>query len=80
MRVTVVPFVIGVLGTIPQRISKGTRKLGNKRTSGDYPDDSIKIGQNTKKSPGDLRRLAVTQTPVRNDQLTLMGKTLKRVK
>ena len=27
--------------------------------------------------PGDLRRLAVTQTPVKNRQLKLMGKTLK---
>ncbi len=42
----------------PQRVSKGT---GNKRTSGDRPDYSIiKINQNTEKSPGDLRRLAVT--------------------
>ncbi len=29
-------------------------------------------GQNTEKSPGDLRRLAVTQTPVKNHLLTLM--------
>ena len=41
--------------------------------SGDHPNDSInKIGQNTEKSPGDLWRLAVTQTPARNHQLTLM--------
>ena len=37
----------------------------------------VKIGQNTKKGPGDLRRLAVTQTPVRNHQLTLVWKTFK---
>ena len=43
------------------------------RTSGDHPNDSIiENGQNTKKSPGDLRRLAVTQTPVKNHRLTLM--------
>ena len=47
----------------PQRISKRTGRLGNKRTSGDDPDYGIKISQNTEKSPGDLRRLAVTQTP-----------------
>ena len=29
-------------------------------------------GQNTEKSPGDLRRLAVTQTPVKDHQQTLM--------
>ena len=43
------------------------RGLGNKGTSGDNPNSSIvKIGQDTKKSPGDLRRLAVTQTPVKD--------------
>ena len=47
-----------------QGIGKGTGRLGNKR-SGNHPDYSIiKIGQNTEKSPGDLRRLALTQTPV----------------
>ena len=34
------------------------------------------MGQNTEKSRGDLKRLAVTQTPVKDHQLTLMGKTL----
>ena len=45
----------------PQRIDKRTRRPGNKRTSIYHPNYSItKIDQNTKKSPGDLRRLAVT--------------------
>ena len=62
-------------------IYKWTRKLGNQRTSRYYPEYRIiKIGQNTEKSPGDLRRLAVTQTRVRNHQLTLMRKTLKCLK
>ena len=31
------------------------------KTSGDHPNNSIiEIGQNTKKCPGNLRRLAVT--------------------
>ena len=56
-----------------QRINKGTGKLGNKRTRGDYLDYSIiRIGQNNEKTPADLRRLAVTQTPVRNHQLMLV--------
>ena len=43
------------------------------QTSRDYPNDSITENtQNTEKSPGDLRRLAVTQTPVKNHQLMLM--------
>ena len=32
----------------------------------------VENGQNTEKSPGDLRRLAVTQTSMKNHQLTLM--------
>ena len=31
------------------------------------------------KSPGDLRRLAVTQTPVKNHRLTLIRKALMSV-
>ena len=56
-----------------QRIGKGTGRIGNKNTSGDHPNNStVKIGQNTEKSPGDLRRLAVTQTPVKDHQLMLV--------
>ena len=52
---------------------KGTRELGNKRTSEDYPNYYIiENGQDTEKSPGDLRRFAVTQTPVNDHQFTLM--------
>ena len=40
---------------------------GNKTASGDHPKYRIiKIGPHTKKSPGDLRGLAVTQTPMEN--------------
>ena len=47
---------------------------------GDYPDYSIiNISQNTVKSSKDLKRLAVTQTPVENHQLMLVGKTLKGI-
>ena len=43
------------------RITKGTRELKSWRTSRDHPNDSIiENGQNTEKSPEDLRRLAVT--------------------
>ena len=64
-----------------QRVDKGIGGVRNKKTSEDHPNDSIiKNSQNTKKSPGDLRRLAVTHTPVRNYQLTLAWKTLKWVK
>ena len=47
--------------------------LGSWRMCRDYPNDSIaENGQNPETSPGDLRKLAVTQTPVKNHQLTLM--------
>ena len=66
MKVTVIPFVIDALGTIPKSLVKG---LKNQRTSGDHPVYSIiKIDQNTEKGPGDLRRLAVTQNTERDHQ------------
>ena len=38
--------------------------------SEDHSNDSIiENGQNTEESPGDLRRLAVTQTPVKTIRL-----------
>ena len=59
-------------------IIKGHEGLESWRTSGDYPNDIIiENGQKTEESPGDLGRLAVTQTPVKNHQLSLMWKTLK---
>ena len=52
---------------------KGTGGLGNLRITGDHSSYFIiVINQNTEKSPGDLRRLAVTQTPLKDHQLTLM--------
>ena len=46
-----------------QRIDIKTRGLGNNRTSEDHPNYSIvEISQNTEKSPGDLKRLAITQS------------------
>ena len=50
----------------PERIGKGTGRLRSQKISRDYPDFGInKIGQNTEESPGDLRRLVLTQTSVR---------------
>ena len=52
MKVMVIPIVIGMLSTVTIR----TGGLGNKRTSGVLPKYKIvEIGQNTKKSPGDLK-------------------------
>ena len=69
-KLTFIPIIIDALGKVT---NKGTGGHGNKRTKGDYPKNSInEIGQNTEKSPGDLRRIAVTKTPVEDHLLTLM--------
>ena len=74
MMVTIVPIVIGTFGAVTKELLKG---LGGWRTSVNHPHYStIENSQNTKKSPGDLRRLAVTKSPVKDHQLKLMGKTL----
>ena len=42
----------------PQKIGTGTEGVGDRRTSGDYPDNSIvAVSQNTEKGPGNLRKL-----------------------
>ena len=70
---TIVPIVIGAFGTITKGLLKGLEDLENLRTDIDYPNDSItKNEQNTEKSPGDLKRLAVRQTQVKNHQITLI--------
>ena len=73
MKVTIVPIVIDSLGTVTKGLLKGLEDLEVSRSGGDYPNGSIaEDGQNTETSPGDLRRLAVTQTPVKNHQLILI--------
>ena len=68
MKDTIVPVVIGAFGTVTKGLLKGLEGLGSWRTSGDHPNDSIiEDGQNTEKSQGDLRKLAVTQTPANAD-------------
>ena len=44
------------------KIFKGATEVGNRRTSGDHLNSTIAdVGQNTEKSLGDFRVLAVTQ-------------------
>ena len=70
MKVTVIPIVIGALCTITKGLVLVLEELEIRL--GDHSNYGIiEIGQNTKKSPGDLTRLAVAQTPVGNYQLTL---------
>ena len=61
MQVTIIPIVIGAFGTVTKGLLKGLEDLEVGRTGGDHPNDSIiENSQNTKKSPAELRRLAVT--------------------
>ena len=58
-----------------QRINTVTGVFGNKRTSGDHQNYCIiEISKNTEENPVYLRRLAITQTPVKNHRLTLVRK------
>ena len=60
IKVTVIPIIIGTLGTVTKKIGTETGGLGNGRTSEDYSNYSIV--KNTEKSCGNLNRLAVTKT------------------
>ena len=73
MKVTIIPIMIGAFGSVTKRIIKGTGGLRGWSMSGNHPNYNItENGQNTEKQPGDLRGLAITQTPVKNHQLKLM--------
>ena len=70
---TIIPIVIGAFGSVTIGLLKRPGRFGSWRPSGDHPNNSIiENGHNTEKSPEDLRRLAVTQSPVKDHQLTLM--------
>ena len=77
MNVMVKPIVILALEMDSKRVCKDAGKVRNQRTSQNHYNHSIvKINKNTEKIPGDVRRLGVTQTPVKGYQLTLVWKTL----
>ena len=66
---TFIPIVIGALGTVTKGLLKGTEGLGHNRSSEDHSNYSIiEIGQNTEKSPGDLRSLSVDRISVKDYQ------------
>ena len=64
MNVTIIQIVISALGKVTKGLKPDTDGLGNKRMNGDI----VEFGQSTEKSPGDLRRLVVTQTLVKYHQ------------
>ena len=71
MKVTIIPILIGAFGTVTKGLLKGLKDL-ELRGRMETKYNIIENGQNTEKSPGDLRRLAVIQTPVNDHQRKLM--------
>ena len=74
MKVTVIPLVIDAHATVNKKLVQGLNDL-EIREQVDLP--IVEVGQNTEKSPGDLRRFADTQTPFKDHQLNMEWKTLK---
>ena len=71
--VTEIPIVIAALGTILKGLIKGIRRVENRMTSRDHLNGGITmIVLNTGESPGDLMRLVVTHTPVKDYLLVLV--------
>ena len=60
MRVTVIPIVLGSLGTVPKGFEMELVGLEIEERIKTIQTTAFKICQHTGKSPGDLRRLAVT--------------------
>ena len=66
----VTAVAISALSSVTKGLVQGLEDL-EKRGRADHPNYSIiKISQNTEKSPGDLRKLNVTQALVKNHQNT----------
>ena len=60
LKVTVIPIIIGALGTVTKGLIKGLEDLGIKGQVEIIQTTHCLIGQNTEKSPGDLRGFAIT--------------------
>ena len=70
MKKTIIPIVSGVFVIVTER---GTGGLAGWRKNEDHPNyGNIEDGQNIEKTPGNLRILPVTQSPVKYYQLKLM--------
>ena len=77
MKVMIVPIGVGAFDAVTNGLLKGLEvfKIGG-RVETIQNDSIIENGHYTKKRPRNLKRLAVTQTPVKNHQLTLIRKNL----
>ena len=64
MKVTIIPVVIGNLSSVTKGLIKRLEDLEITGRVETINHCIIEVDQNIEKSPGDLRRLAVTQTPM----------------
>ena len=77
MQVTIIPIVIGAFGTVSKGLLKGLEDLevgGRMETI--QATALLRTARILRRVPGDLRKLAFTQTPAKDHQLTLMWKAL----
>ena len=65
MKVTIIPIVIGAFDTITKGLRKGLEDLEVGGRVETIQTTALLKTQNNEKIPGDLRRFAVTQTPVK---------------
>ena len=72
MKMQVLPVVICILGTVTKNWYGNWRSWKLQDVGETINYRIIKISQDTEKSPEDLTRLVVTQTRVRNHQLSLV--------
>ena len=68
MKETVIPIVIGTLGTVPKSLERRLEELEIRRRT----KTIVEIDQNTEESPGYLRRLTVTWIKIKDHQFTLV--------
>ena len=77
MQVTIIPIVIGALGTVTKGLLKGLEDLEvGGRVETIQMTALLSTARILRRVPGDLRRLAVTQTLVKNHRLSLIWKAL----
>ncbi len=67
MKVTIIPIVIGAFGTVTKGLLKRLEDLKVGGRVETIQTTTLLRTARTLKSTGDLRRLTVTQTPVRAD-------------
>ena len=78
MWVTRITLVTVTVGTISKGLVKWLKESEVGGRVEIIQTTIVEVGQNTKKNPRDLRWFAITQTPVKSNQLTtLMWKSLK---